>query len=338
MLGTPRYMSPEQVASAKDVDERTDLWAMGLILYELLTGMYPFEGSSSGQILSAILTQSIRPLRDLRPEASPELEQVVTRSLAKNRDDRFQECRHMIRALTPFASRRMQSVVSEQDEVDGEATATVKAPDAVSASTPAMAPTTPVGRDAAAATRGHPPDGAAAAPDPQKSAAATRISGGSSTTRASGASSASREPAPDAAPPPPQTDTSMFADSSPARRSTWKVGAAALLAAGVGGVVFWLATRDPQQPAPSAAQAASSADVAHASARAVESSSTTGGETVITPVFPRAVTSASASSSPSSVAPSASAAPAAASPITPRPRPSTTSRPGSSGVRLDTRD
>ena len=116
LLGTPRYMSPEQVASSKNVDLRTDLWAVGMILYEMVSGSYPFEGWSSGTILAKILTAPIAPLAEMRPEVPAELSAVVAKSLAKERDERYLSAGAMIGALGPFASKRMRAVLLARDD------------------------------------------------------------------------------------------------------------------------------------------------------------------------------------------------------------------------------
>ena len=119
MLGTPRYMSPEQVSSAKDVDVRTDLWAMGLILYELLTKRYPFEGESAGAILAAILTNDVEPAHSIRRDVPKRLDKVIAKLLAKRREERFASAKHALKALAPFGSRRVQALLLDQDELDG---------------------------------------------------------------------------------------------------------------------------------------------------------------------------------------------------------------------------
>lgn len=119
MLGTPRYMSPEQVSSAKEVDERTDLWAMGLILYELLTKTYPFEGDTAGAILAAILTSPVPSAREIRREIPEELDAVIMRLLRKRRNERYPSAKAVMKALAPFASRRIQALLLEPEELEG---------------------------------------------------------------------------------------------------------------------------------------------------------------------------------------------------------------------------
>ncbi|HVJ20330.1 MAG TPA: serine/threonine-protein kinase, partial [Polyangiaceae bacterium] len=103
VMGSPLYMSPEQMTSAKDVDLRTDIWAMGVILYELVSGRVPFEAESLGQLCGMILTQPPRPLLELRPDVPPGLLQVIERCLVKDRTHRFGSVSELGAALLPFA-------------------------------------------------------------------------------------------------------------------------------------------------------------------------------------------------------------------------------------------
>src|SRR5690606_20899436 len=69
VMGSPLYMSPEQMASARDVDTRTDIWAIGAILYELLTGQVPFNADTMPQLCAKILQEEAPALRNARPDA-----------------------------------------------------------------------------------------------------------------------------------------------------------------------------------------------------------------------------------------------------------------------------
>jgi serine/threonine-protein kinase len=102
-LGTPNYMSPEQVRSAKHVDGRTDIWSIGVILYELLTGTLPFRGATSTAVGAAIVADPVPNMRELRPDLPPELEAVVQKALSKRVEDRFADIRALTGALAPFA-------------------------------------------------------------------------------------------------------------------------------------------------------------------------------------------------------------------------------------------
>lgn len=98
-FGSPSYMSPEQLRSSKDVDGRSDLFSIGIILYELLTGQLPFRGDNIAALYMEIINRPHPPLQSLWPEAPVELAEIVDLSLAKTVDDRFQSCEEMARRI-----------------------------------------------------------------------------------------------------------------------------------------------------------------------------------------------------------------------------------------------
>ncbi len=98
VVGTPQYMAPEQI-EARDVDARTDIFAFGCVLYELLTGQRPFEGQTSSSVMAAILATKPRPLEELLPLTPPALERIVSRCLAKDPEDRWQSARDIASEL-----------------------------------------------------------------------------------------------------------------------------------------------------------------------------------------------------------------------------------------------
>ncbi len=105
-VGSPTYMSPEQIRAAVDIDARTDIWSLGCVLYELLTGKPAFDAPSLTQITAAILEQEPASLRVACPSAPPGLEAVVKQCLAKHPDSRFQNVGELAIALFPYGSPR----------------------------------------------------------------------------------------------------------------------------------------------------------------------------------------------------------------------------------------
>jgi serine/threonine protein kinase len=95
MVGTPEYMSPEQVMSAKKVDHSADLWALAVVAYVALTGELPFKGKDVGALCVHLLEGDFTPPSTLASELPPELDAWFESAFAKNRDDRFQTAREM---------------------------------------------------------------------------------------------------------------------------------------------------------------------------------------------------------------------------------------------------
>ncbi len=102
LMGTPEYMSPEQAEGAANVDERTDIWAMGAILYQALTGKQPFSGNTMAATLVALATKDPTPISELAPNVPPELEAIVNKCLAKMPEQRYQSVKELSDALLPF--------------------------------------------------------------------------------------------------------------------------------------------------------------------------------------------------------------------------------------------
>jgi len=104
VMGSPLYMSPEQVRNAKQVDARADIWSLGVILHELLTGGPAFQADTLPGICAAIIADDPPLLRSVRDDASAELEMIIIRCLEKSVTRRFQTIRELTTALRSFGS------------------------------------------------------------------------------------------------------------------------------------------------------------------------------------------------------------------------------------------
>jgi serine/threonine protein kinase len=103
LVGTPHYMALEQVDGSNLVDPRTDVYAFGIVMYRALTGHFPFDGSSLGEVILKIGTKDPVPMRNLRPELPAALDAVVLRAMSRPRERRFENLEELAVALEPFA-------------------------------------------------------------------------------------------------------------------------------------------------------------------------------------------------------------------------------------------
>jgi serine/threonine-protein kinase len=130
VVGSPVYMSPEQMQSSKGVDHRTDIWSMGIILYELLSGRVPFEADTVTELAVLICTEPVPPMGAAELGLPPGLEQVVLHCLEKSRDKRHQTISDLAEALSPFAPPRARLSIERIHGMLG--------PPSVSASSPSL--------------------------------------------------------------------------------------------------------------------------------------------------------------------------------------------------------
>jgi serine/threonine-protein kinase len=149
IVGTAQYLSPEQ-ARGGEVDPRSDLYSLGIVLYELLTGKTPFDGETPVEIAMKHLSTAPKPPSKLRSDIPPELDMVVLRALAKNPDDRYQSADEMEADLERVArgARVAAATVDSATQVLSRPAAAVVAADAATAATMIAAPPAAATRDA----------------------------------------------------------------------------------------------------------------------------------------------------------------------------------------------
>jgi serine/threonine-protein kinase len=116
LMGSPLYMSPEQMRSAKDVNAQTDLWAIGIVLFELIAGKPPFVAETLPELVLQITADPPPSIRSFRPNVPAALEAVILRCLEKDRQRRYPNVAELALALLPFAPKRSKGSV---DRISG---------------------------------------------------------------------------------------------------------------------------------------------------------------------------------------------------------------------------
>ena len=106
-MGTVAYMSPEQ-ARGEEVDHRTDIWSLGVVLYEMLTGRLPFRGERETSILYSIVHEEPKPLRQINAHIPVEIQKIIDRALRKNRSERYASAAEMLKELRAHQESRGQ--------------------------------------------------------------------------------------------------------------------------------------------------------------------------------------------------------------------------------------
>jgi serine/threonine protein kinase len=151
VIGTPFYLAPEQIQNARAAGSASDQYAIGVILYECLTGQRPFQGDSLFAVFQAIVTQRPRPLGERRADLPAGLPAIVERAMHAAPGERFPSMRALGHALVPFASPRAQAIWSDAFSAESEGDGTRKSAPRVSGSKTLPMPT-PVRRVAQSLT------------------------------------------------------------------------------------------------------------------------------------------------------------------------------------------
>ncbi|HUR80290.1 MAG TPA: FHA domain-containing serine/threonine-protein kinase [Thermoanaerobaculia bacterium] len=121
LLGTPHYMSPEQIREPKDAGAKSDIYSSGVVLYEMLTGALPFNSRSLPKLIDAIYRGDKQAPRALRPEVDAELEQIVLKAMHPRMDQRFETAREFFEALEEYNARQPIAAPTKLQPVAREA-------------------------------------------------------------------------------------------------------------------------------------------------------------------------------------------------------------------------
>jgi serine/threonine-protein kinase len=152
-------MSPDQLRSTKDVDGRADIWSLGVVLFELVSGHTPFTATDITPLIAQILHEPHQRLTDLRTDATPELEAIVDKCLAKDAAKRYQSPAELAVALLPFAPKRSRALVERANDIVRSAGGSVAELDSIPPPPPAPpAPASSASSVAAVAPSQAPPD------------------------------------------------------------------------------------------------------------------------------------------------------------------------------------
>ncbi len=119
VLGSPVYMSPEQLRNASDIDGRADIWSIGIVGYELLAGVPPFDGEGVGEIFAAILEKEPVPLHEKNPKIPQELSEIIRKCLRRDEKERWSDVGVLAKALAPFGAdpQALSTIVERAEQV-----------------------------------------------------------------------------------------------------------------------------------------------------------------------------------------------------------------------------
>lgn len=138
LVGTPAYMSPEQVYGDKELDGRSDIYALGVILFQMLTGGVPFSADTPARMMMKHVMDPVPLIREKRPDLPPDYDEVITKAMAKDREDRFPKASELSQAVSEATKR---SIRPEPMEV--ESTVELPGPETPAAATEVLEPEPP---------------------------------------------------------------------------------------------------------------------------------------------------------------------------------------------------
>lgn len=241
IVGSPNYMSPEHVRGARDIDWRSDLWSLGVVTFQAVTGRLPFPGDVVGDVIGMILADPIPRATEIAPDLPPAIDDFFFKALQRDRSLRFQSAREMSEAFAEMVRLSLPPSLRPPPPLKPSSAGETPQPRAVAETIDAAAPTPPPAAAAAAAAA---TAESAPAPQPVDNASASAL-----TTQISGEDTLAK---------------GAVTDTKPrAKRDGWKLGlyaaASAVVIAG-GALIFLL--RVPGSPTENGASAPSGSAVA----------------------------------------------------------------------------
>ena len=143
LVGSPAYMSPEQLKADVTLDARADVWSLGVVLFQLLTADLPFDGPTLGALVAAVVSAVPTRVRSLRPDVPSKLEVIIQRCLERDLERRYGNVAELAQALAPFGSGRAAKQIQRTGEMSRRAAAKRKTPEAASSSPSVSEPESP---------------------------------------------------------------------------------------------------------------------------------------------------------------------------------------------------